>query len=41
MTEGSAWMAEGIRHAQLEGTWNVPNVYRTGNSDNDVHEERV
>ena len=34
MTDGSAWMAEGIRHAQLVGTLNVPYVYRAGLSDN-------
>ena len=38
MTDGSAWIAEGMRHAQLVGTLNVPNVCpsRTEHSDN-VH----
>ena len=26
MTDGSAWIADGIRHDQLVGTLNVPNV---------------
>ena len=38
MTDGSAWMAEGMRHAQLVGTLNVPYVCRAGLLDH-VHLE--